>query len=54
MLEFKTIEELNPNTKLLELIKGFTYKTKKGKVKVLLNSNLQFIEPTVQVRTGRL
>ena len=45
MLEFKTIEELKPNTKLLELIKGFTYKTKKGKVKVLLNSNLQFIEP---------
>ena len=46
MLELKTIEELKPNTKLLELIKDFTYKTKKGKVKVLLNTNLQFIEPT--------
>ena len=46
MLEFKTIEELKPNPKLLELIKGFTYKTKKGKVKILLNTNLQFIEPT--------
>ena len=46
MLEFKTNEELKPNTKLLELIKNFTYKTKKGKVKVLLNTNLQFIEPT--------
>ena len=46
MLEFKTIEELKPNPKLLELIKDFTYKTKKGKVKVLLNTNLQFIEPT--------
>ena len=46
MLEFKTIEELKPNTKLLELIKNLTYKTKKGKVKVLLNTNLQFIEPT--------
>ncbi len=46
MLEFKTIEEFKPNTKLLELIKYFTYKTKKGKVKVLLNTNLQFIEPT--------
>ena len=46
MLEFKTIQELKPNTKLLELIKDFTYKTKKGKVKVLLNTNLQFIEPT--------
>ena len=46
MLEFKIIEELKPNPKLLELIKNFTYKTKKGKVKVLLNTNLQFIEPT--------
>lgn len=46
MLELKTIEELKPNTKLLELIKDFTYKTKKGKVKVLLNPNLQIIEPT--------
>ena len=46
MLEFKIIEELKPNPKLLELIKTYTYKTKKGKVKVLLNANLQFIEPT--------
>lgn len=46
MLEFKTIEELKPNPKLLEQIKDFTYKTKKGKVKVILNTNLQFIEPT--------
>ena len=46
MLESKTIEELKLNPKLLELIKNYTYKTKKGKVKVLLNTNLQFIEPT--------
>ena len=46
MLEFKITQELKPNTKLLELIKDFTYKTKKGKVKVLLNTNLQFIEAT--------
>ena len=46
MLEFKIIEELKPNTKLLELIKNYTKKTKKGKVKVLLHTNLQFIEPT--------
>ena len=31
MLEFKTTQELKPNTKLLELFKNFTYKTKKGK-----------------------
>ena len=46
MLEFKTIEELKPNSKLIELIKDFIYKTKKGKFKVLLNTNLQFIKPT--------
>ena len=46
MLEFKTIEELKPNPKLLELIKDFTDKNKKGKVKILLNTNLQFVEPT--------
>ena len=46
MLEFKTTQELKPNTNLLELIKDFTYKTKKGKVKVLLNTNLQFIQNT--------
>lgn len=33
MLEFKTIEELKPNIKLLELIEYFNYKTKKGKIK---------------------
>ena len=36
MLEFKTIEELKPNHKLLELIKDFTYKTKKGKVNSII------------------
>ncbi len=33
MLEFKTIEELKLNPKLLELIKNYTYKTKKEKLK---------------------
>ena len=51
MLEFKITQELKPNPKLLELIKEFTYKTKKGKVKVLLNTNLQFIEPTFYLIT---
>ena len=46
MLEFKVIEELKLNDKILELIKNYTYKTKKGKIKILLNTNLQFIEPT--------
>ena len=35
MLELKTIEELKPNTKLLELIKDFTYKEQINKEKLL-------------------
>ena len=46
MLEFKVIEEFKPNPKIIELIKNYTYKTKKGKNKVLLHTNLQVIEPT--------
>ena len=46
MLEFKIIQELKPNTEILEIIKYYTYETKNGKVKHLTNTNLQFIEPT--------
>lgn len=46
MLEFITTNEINPDTELLELIKNFTYTINKGKIKRLLKTNLQFIEPT--------
>ena len=46
MLEFKIIEELKPNTEILEMIKDCTYKVKKGAIKHLLHTNLQVIEPT--------
>ena len=46
MLEFKIIQELKPNTEILEIIKSYTYITKNGKVKHLLKTNLQFVEPT--------
>ena len=46
MLEFKILEEFKPNLQIIELIKHYTYKTKKGKIKVLLHTNLQIIEPT--------
>ena len=52
MLEFNTIQELNHNTELLELIKDFTYTINKGKVKHLLKTNLQFIEPTEYLITN--
>ncbi len=46
MLEFKTIETLKPNTEILEVIKDYTYKVKKGAIKHILYTNLQVIEPT--------
>ena len=46
MLEFKTIQTLKPNTEILEVIKDYKYKIKNGKVKNLLHTNLQIIEPT--------
>ena len=51
MLKFKIIQELNPNTEILEIIKSYTYITKNGKVKHLINTNLQFIEPTQYIIT---
>lgn len=52
MLEFEIIQELEPNTEILEIIKNYTYKTKKGKIKHLLRTNLQFIEPTEYIITS--
>ena len=46
MLEFKVIQDLQPKAEILELLKSFKYTTKNGKIKVLINTNLQFIEPT--------
>ena len=46
MFEFKIIEELEPNAEIVEIIKEYTYTIKNGKVKHLLKTNLQFIEPT--------
>ena len=46
MLEFKTIETLRPNSSIIDIIKCYDYKTKNGKVKILENTNLKFIEPT--------
>lgn len=46
MFEFEVIQEIKPNTEILEIIKNCTFTTKNGKVKHLLETNLQFIEPT--------
>ena len=46
MFEFKTIEELTPNNEILDIIKNYEYTIENGLVKVLINTNLKFIEPT--------
>ena len=51
MLEFKTKEELKPNPKIVILLKNCKFKTKNGKVKVILKTNLQLIEPTEYIIT---
>ena len=51
MFEFKVIEEIKPNTEILEIIKNCTFTIKNGKVKHLLKTNLQFIEPVQYIIT---
>ena len=46
MLDFKVIQKLKPNNEIIEIIKNYTYIIKNGKVKHLLKTNLQFVEPT--------
>jgi len=48
-MDFKVIEEFKPNEEIIELIKmaGFNYRTKKGKITALENSNIIFIHPTI-------
>ena len=46
MFEFEVIQELNPNDEILEIIKTYEYTVKKGKIKHLKATNLQFIKQT--------
>ena len=46
MLKFNIIQTLKPNPTILDIIKDYSYKTKNGSIKILENTNLQFIEPT--------
>ncbi len=50
-MEFEVIQKLKPNVEILEVIKNYTYTIKNGKVKHLLHTNLQFIEPTEYIIT---
>lgn len=52
MLEFETIQELNPNAEILDLIKAYSYTVKIGRIKHLEATNLNFIEPTEYVVTS--
>lgn len=46
MFEFEIIQELKPNEEILEIIKGYDYTIKNGKIKHLKATNLQFTQPT--------
>lgn len=46
MFEFEVIQEIKSNNEILEIIKNYSYTVKNGKVKHLMGTNLQFIEPT--------
>lgn len=46
MFNFKRIERLKPNSTIIDIIKCHDFKTRNGKVKILENTNLKFIEPT--------
>lgn len=46
MLEFKIIEELNPNVEILQVINKYSYKIKKGQIKKIINTNIEFVKPT--------
>ena len=43
---FEIKERFEPNKEILDIIKDYTYKIKKGKIKSLVKTNLTFIEPT--------
>ena len=45
MLKFEILEELQHNSEIINIIKSYTYKVKNGKIKHLLKTNLQAIEP---------
>lgn len=45
MLEFETIEEIEPNPLMLELLKDYDYEIKNGVSKAILKTNLEVIEP---------
>ena len=45
MIEFEILQELEPNTEILEIIKNYDYAIKNGKIKHLMTTNLQFTQP---------
>lgn len=52
MLEFESIQELKPNTEILDLIRTYDYTVKTGEIKHLVATNLNFVEPTEYLITS--
>ena len=53
MLEFKIIQEFEPNEELIKTFKecNFKYRVKKGLIKECLHTNLHFVVPTIYLIT---
>ena len=49
MFEFEMIQALKPNNEILDLIKTYDYTVKNGKIRHLIDTNLNFVEPTEYV-----
>jgi len=50
-MDLRIIETLKPNKEILDTLTKYTYKTTNGKIKVLENTNLQFILPIIYTIT---
>lgn len=44
MLKFKTIEKVHANKKVLDLLSNYTYQVNEGQIRILKNTNLQFVK----------
>jgi hypothetical protein len=51
MLEYTIKETIKPNKEILDILKNYTYKTTNGEIKILENTNLQFILPVTYIIT---
>lgn len=52
MLEFKFIEQFNPNKEIVKLLENYKYKIKLGNIKHITKTNIQVVNPTEYLITS--